>query len=366
MKKLKLLLSGMMLLTTLSGFAVGGDRGGNGGDGIYIDDKLYLLDFVEAGIEQSPLIPDYVTPSLLTKLRVDMLFPQEGMPRALIAKKITELREGTFPFFGTLLLNVMELYQWRLVNSKLIDIKDENTVLQYEKLEQLAIRKNSTIMIDRALWEKLDEANKVGLIFHEAIYALIKPRVVDGKMQQLSDRARELTGKLFTDNYWMGLGTILEEDFDEDMNLVIGGDLAISVSTMTGTLYSPKLVIYFENDSDRTLELSFGKNDPYDWKMSDIAQSICHRAKKTERLIIRDEANLKAVELAEFESEGVLRKYAKMTNGLDGATYNLNTRNVITVSPGEGCQERVVSNLNDVLEAVKKKYMNAEDEVCEE
>jgi small nuclear ribonucleoprotein (snRNP)-like protein len=365
MKDFKRLFSGLLLLTSLAGFAGEGDRGGNGGDGIYIDDKLYLLDFVEAGIEESPLIID-VAPTLHTKMRVDMLFPQIGMPRDLIARKITELRNGTFPFFGALLLDVMELYQWRLVNSKLIDIKDENTVLQYENLEQLAVRKNSSIMIDRSLWEKLDDANKVGLIFHEAIYALIKPRMVGGILQQLSDRARELNGKIFGVDSWMNLGTILNEDFDEDMNLVLG-DNEIYISTIGGVMYSPLLTFRLEsrNDDEDYSTLSFGHSDPA-YRIIDQAKYLCRSVKGMEKVIIRDEAKLKAVKLSEFESDGVLRKYARMTDGQVGAKYSTGYREVIQVVAGADCFTETASAIKKILDIVKNRYITYEEVINDE
>jgi hypothetical protein len=186
--------------------ALANKEAGNGGDAIQIGNKLYLLDLVEAGVEESPQIDLTAQPSAELSKRVDQALP-EGFPKPLVAKKLTEI-ERINPMMSHIILRAMELYQWKLVNSALLDVADENTelVVPANKLFQLAIRKSVSILVDRSLWQKLDDANKTALVFHETLYALDAPRNLGYDIvprypaqYQSSPKAREINGYLFSE-----------------------------------------------------------------------------------------------------------------------------------------------------------------------
>jgi hypothetical protein len=208
MKNLGLILA---LISTLIGSincpsAFANKEAGNGGDAIQIGNKLYLLDLVEAGVEENPQIDLTAQPSEELSKRVNQALPQ-GFPKTLVAKKLAEI-ERINPMMARILLKAIEVYQWKLVNSALIDIADENTELKIpkNKLFQLAIRKSASILVDRALWQKIDDGNKTALVFHEVLYALDKPRNSDlfiaygyPAQYQSSEKAREINGYLFSE-----------------------------------------------------------------------------------------------------------------------------------------------------------------------
>lgn len=188
-----------------------GNEGGGGGDLVYVNGKYYLLDLLEAGVEENPYIDHSITPNPDYVQRLNSVLPA-GFPNELIAKKMTEI-ERLNKMTALVLIRTIEAYQWKLVNSALLDIQDEFTDLDIprQNLLQLAVRKSSTILVDRDLWKKIDVGNQVALVFHEVIYAL-HPPVNSGYMiwlgyhtgykpimYQMSEKAREVTGYLFSD-----------------------------------------------------------------------------------------------------------------------------------------------------------------------
>lgn len=191
--KLKTFLAPLALTALMTAPSFAGERGGNGGDGIEIDGNLYSLDLVEAGLERGAHFMEDAVVTNALRQRLERKFPSSDYPTALIVSKIAEL-ERIDPVFARVLVKGMELYSWRLVAHNLMNVNDENTLLDGANLVQLAIRRNSTILIDRQHWQRLDETNRAALVFHEILYAFVKP---DNGVQD-SVAARELTGYLFS------------------------------------------------------------------------------------------------------------------------------------------------------------------------
>lgn len=178
-----------------------GTESGNGGDGILIKGKLYLLDLVEAGIEENPYFDSNVLVEAYFKKGIDEALAASSFPNQLIISKLSEVSKID-PIFARNILFAIQNFRWSLVSSELINIPDEDSVLPTKDMRQLAIRKDRSILIDRLLWNQLDTANKVALIFHEAIYAIQVPEAdpaVKGTFRQSSSIARQLTSYLFTE-----------------------------------------------------------------------------------------------------------------------------------------------------------------------
>lgn len=197
----------LVLLSFSSAFALagfGGNDQGNGGDLVLIDNKYYVLDLAEAGIEKEPFFDTNIIPRQDFKERLEKVLSQE-FPISSIARKLSEIYAVDLVMSYTL-LKTIEAFQWKIVNSPLIDVPDENTNLYIApgNLFQLAVRKSSSIMIDRNLWNKIDDANKTALVFHEILYALTPPEDVVKKedhkpiFYQNSELAREINGYLFS------------------------------------------------------------------------------------------------------------------------------------------------------------------------
>lgn len=213
---MKTFLFAFIALMSLSGHA---GREGNGGDGLWINEKLYSLDLVEAGVEENPTFDESINLNEMILERLSKKLDPKQFPVTLLARKISEL-ESIDKVFARVVLQTIEHYQWRIVNNSLVDVKDEDSLLDYPEkdLVQLASRSMESIVIARALWKELDEKNKVGLVLHEVFYALQKPgcylSTYNGMCEvdfltgifkplkvQSSFEARQLTGYLFTSDF---------------------------------------------------------------------------------------------------------------------------------------------------------------------
>lgn len=178
---------------------------GNGGDGLLINGKIYVLDLVEAGVEDAPYfdlsIPlDPVIKSAVRELKL------AGTPSDLLIRKLSEIKRAFAPM-GVAMAQTLGLFDWRLVNSALMDIRDENSVLSRKNLMQLAIRRGNIIFIDRSLWAKLGEKQKVALLIHELVYAMMETKEAcqgpcndlnDFYSTQSSEQARKIVGFMFS------------------------------------------------------------------------------------------------------------------------------------------------------------------------
>ena len=186
----------------------------NGGDGIVIDGTPYLYDLVEAGVHRNPNFNDRITTLLEIKNRVDKIFIHaRDLDTELVAKKLTEIYHVD-KIFSAALLRVMEMYSWRWVDFSLFEIPDDgDTVVHFGKHElvQLAARYKRSITIDSKIWLKMPQSNRVALLFHEVIYALIAPtQVTEHVFIQDANLARQITSFFFTGELAVGKGALNE------------------------------------------------------------------------------------------------------------------------------------------------------------
>ncbi len=176
---------------------------GHGGDGVLIAGTPYLLDLVEWGIEFDPFMDSSIVPNptyidiiseVLTPLNSEKLIP-------IVARKLTEISKVDLKFAESLVQRFTE-YNWRLVNKRLVDIQDEDTVLDYNDLElvQLAIRRNGMVRISREYWSKMNVAHQTALLLHEVIYSFSYSSGFN-EVKFFSDSARTITGYLFTPEF---------------------------------------------------------------------------------------------------------------------------------------------------------------------
>lgn len=156
------------LARSLSG---GSDRGG--GDGIYINDQLYLLDLVEAGAQsQAPvghrthaIVHDYIAKNLAQLNLKDAAVLEDKL------LQMKDFRNHENLFFS--LLVQMKSLNWSLVNVELNNVEDEDSeLLCNDKCVQLAVRREGVVYINRPNFEKLNANNQAALIIHELAYAL--------------------------------------------------------------------------------------------------------------------------------------------------------------------------------------------------
>ena len=181
---------------------------GNGGDGILINGKPYLYDLVEAGVHLEPVFNHDVEPMTVIQTKINTIFNHRNdLDKYKLAQKLTEIYQVD-KVFALSLLKTMEMYSWRWIDRDLYDVPDDgDTVVKFDKAQmvQLAVRYNKSITINSKMYSQLNSGNAVALIFHEAIYALIRPYEIKSQnnkkesfWEQNANLTRQITGFLFT------------------------------------------------------------------------------------------------------------------------------------------------------------------------
>lgn len=181
---------------------------GNGGDGIKIDNKIYLFDLVESGLHLVPYFDTNleIDPNIQQRVN-NALYPLSAQVNEKIAKKLTEIYRVD-QVFSTVLLQTIEAYSWHVVKDfSLIEINDEDgsdIVIPKKDFVQAAVRSFRSIKISGDVLEAMDNANIAALIFHEIIYAISPLTMVPGRNSKIKNiyqsprRAREITSYLFS------------------------------------------------------------------------------------------------------------------------------------------------------------------------
>lgn len=204
-----------ILLTNSLTVAFAGQEG-HGGDGLIINGKPYLLDLVEAGVEDKPLYNANIKINPLIMQSLTRSLPQFDSATNKLAKKLSEIH-AVSPRIAWALTYSFDFYDFRLVNPSLVNIPDEDSSIDYnpKDLVQLAIRKGPSILINRESWAKLDSHHQAALLLHEMVYALAnieqvdvfvgydsigKPIFVSGQ-GQLSAPARSLVGFFYSEGF---------------------------------------------------------------------------------------------------------------------------------------------------------------------
>ncbi|MBC7740620.1 MAG: hypothetical protein H7061_00380 [Bdellovibrionaceae bacterium] len=184
-------------LTSLASFAW---REGNGGDGILMNSKMYLLDLVENGVEEANSSDIAYSNSFFEKEVKSWADAQAvEVPQREIVNKLGEIHRKNSVMAYVILLTIKKL-DWAFVNLPLKNIKDEgpyNISLQND-LVQLAIRVNKTIQVYKVGWKQMDARNQTALIFHEAIFSLVNPDRTELGLSMSAPRVRRIIGFLFS------------------------------------------------------------------------------------------------------------------------------------------------------------------------
>ncbi len=172
---------------------------GNGGDGVVIDGKMYLLDLVERGIEHAPFLDRAKpTPPMLSRM-IDLAFARSEFSPALqtiVKAKLSEIYRSR-PYLAFMLAKSFGQYDWAVVNRTFQNVDDENTVID-APLVQVAIRQGKSVFVSRAGFEQMDLGNQAALLFHEVISALAH-RQENGDLVSLSYLNRKINSDLFVE-----------------------------------------------------------------------------------------------------------------------------------------------------------------------
>ncbi len=176
-----------------------GPGSGSGGKGVRVGEKVFLLDFTESGIEQDPAIdpqaslkPEFIV-RLAKAFKGDVNFPLKG-----IAQKLAQILNVDYGF-GITLLKTIEAYEWKFVEIEPSRLEDqrEGLCIDSDKYVQVGKRLGRVIIIHRPSWNQMDEKNRIGLVFHEIIYALAPLK-------------SEVNASDGTKTYWQDTGAVQE------------------------------------------------------------------------------------------------------------------------------------------------------------
>lgn len=187
-----------VLLSALTVFA-GPSVIGNGGNGVFLENKFYVLDLVEADSHTQPFIKESASQYYYNRLKYALHAFQDPSLVALVARKITEF--GSLDLIYTeALLRTFEAVRWNLVDYRLTLMPVITPVAA--DLHQIAIRTSDNILIDRYYWNLLNPEHRMALLFHEVNFILIRPSATadDDDLQKSGFQSRLLTGYIFSDS----------------------------------------------------------------------------------------------------------------------------------------------------------------------
>ena len=188
-----------VLISALSSTAFSGTETGNGGVGTMFMGKLTLLDFVEQGIENPKI--EQMAPVKDIKKLLDLGNIPPEIPRELLEQKLSEIYEHGDHGLALALANILTIYRVKFVKYELQHTEDEHTTVKGD-LFQIAVRLGSSYFINKELWDRLDNVNKIGLLMHEFIFTIIKPEKAFNKELQRSERVREINAYFFGENWY--------------------------------------------------------------------------------------------------------------------------------------------------------------------
>ncbi|WP_413288828.1 hypothetical protein [Bdellovibrio sp. HCB337] len=188
----------ILALLFVSSLAQAGIRDvGNGGRGVLINDKPYLLDLYEVGV-LAPEI-DYSLKSHPSYAKaLQGLSILNAVETEMLAKKLSEIRTYS-PVVADRLAAGISMYMWRVLDQELVEIPEASPIVSPYKQVQLANRLDFTIRLNKKYWDRLDSVNKVALVIHEIFYAYSETvEVTPGIEEQVSIPVRALVGYVFS------------------------------------------------------------------------------------------------------------------------------------------------------------------------
>ncbi|MDH4466569.1 MAG: hypothetical protein QE271_00810 [Bacteriovoracaceae bacterium] len=167
---------------------------GHGGDGYFVDGKLYLVDLFEVGAHKNPYVESIAASSEMLEVAKSINLNDLNVAKAL-AEKLTEIQKKS-SILGALLIASAKNYKFRFVPASLVNIKDSCSILTLDntKVVQLAVRKGNIIYLAEDYWKKLEPSNKPALILHELLFPY-------QKSFPCSDSTRQVIGEFYNSSF---------------------------------------------------------------------------------------------------------------------------------------------------------------------
>ncbi|MGZ3713702.1 MAG: hypothetical protein ACXVBE_18185, partial [Bdellovibrionota bacterium] len=170
---------------------------GNGGDVVWKEGRLTMLDFVEGAVNSSKLKCSSHAPELRKKLPDDL--------NEMLSERDIGCLSDAFARVGAqskltaeLLLKVPQMYRWVPVDEELKKSGVDSPYIEPGSALTVANRHIDTVLINRSGWEQMNSADRAGLVLHELVYAAEVPEPKGkGFFQQTPLAVRHLVGLSF-------------------------------------------------------------------------------------------------------------------------------------------------------------------------
>lgn len=182
----------LIFLTLVSSSVFAGQEGG-GGMAVQSGTQYLLYDFIEAGLDtntQLPQVPDAM--NAMAVLKQNLPFSNDVLVG--VASMLNLISEK-HPAAAEVILEKFSRYVWQLPSQEIVNAKDiGRTPVVLENgitVIPVAIRDDNAkvVWIRKAIWENMSLVNRVGLLFHEVLYAISN--------RENSYRARTVNGFIF-------------------------------------------------------------------------------------------------------------------------------------------------------------------------
>lgn len=187
-------------------------RIGNGGEGVLVDDQVYVRDLYEQGSHLHPRFGSQISTSLLGAWNNTTLAKQFSSEKSLVLQKLTDI-EMTFPGLGFATMQALEKYNYLFVDMLELLANDSPTVPESQRI-QIAVRYYKTIYLSKTAWGKMSLESKAALLIHEGLYGLAKITCDENDCQQKSKQVRPLIGRFFSSASHDELKALIRENLD--------------------------------------------------------------------------------------------------------------------------------------------------------
>lgn len=269
-----------VLLSALTVFA-GPSVIGNGGNGVFLENKFYVLDLVEAGSHTKPFIKDTLATYYYDRLKYALHKLEDPSLVALVSRKITEL--GSLDLIYTeALLRTFEAVRWNLVDYRLTLMPVITPVAADQ--HQIAIRTSDNILIDRYYWNLLSPEHRMALLFHEVNFILIRPSPTanDDDLQKSAFQSRLLTGYIFSNSmaneYGPSFTRRLFPLFPSTLMKINGEDIFSAYKTKAYSAFAFEDVITVNPYLEIIFKESKVKMNVFKASQDDVVTAICKQS----------------------------------------------------------------------------------------
>jgi hypothetical protein len=165
---------------------------GSGGEGVLQDGKLRLRDLLDLGGGKKAYFGEVADSFYISRLRNSEL--PESINKKRLAIKLTDF-DALSPHLGDYLMDILDAYQWAFTEEALALLPERETIHDSIKRIPIANRYLERIVIHRPSWNELPPDDRIALLIHEAVYALLRPECGLGSENvcvQSAKRARDI------------------------------------------------------------------------------------------------------------------------------------------------------------------------------